>query len=79
MYKILNSIEKKVYLVSLGCAKNLVDSENMLGLLKERGFSVSTRLEDAGVAIINTCGFIQSAVEECIDTIFEVLTEKKNR
>jgi len=50
----------------LGCAKNLVDSENMLGLL-----------EEAEIAIVNTCGFIQPAVEESIDTILEVAAHKK--
>jgi ribosomal protein S12 methylthiotransferase len=63
-------------MVSLGCAKNLVDSENMLGLLKERGFSIASGIEEAGIAVINTCGFIQSAVEESIDTIFEMLQRK---
>ncbi|MBW1887064.1 MAG: 30S ribosomal protein S12 methylthiotransferase RimO [Deltaproteobacteria bacterium] len=58
--------KKKVFLISLGCAKNLVDSENMLGLL-----------EEAEIAIVNTCGFIQPAVEESIDTILEVAAHKK--
>ncbi|MFC1819549.1 30S ribosomal protein S12 methylthiotransferase RimO [Thermodesulfobacteriota bacterium] len=74
----MNSKGKKIFLISLGCAKNLVDSENILGLLKERGFSVVSSLEEAEIAIINTCGFIQSAVEECIDTIFEIIAKKKN-
>lgn len=64
---------KKVFLISLGCAKNLVDSENILGLLKKGGFSITPKIDDAGIVIINTCGFIQSAVEECIETIFEVV------
>ena len=72
----MDSIQKKVFLISLGCAKNLVDSENMLGLLKERGFSIASSLEEAGIVIINTCGFIQSAVEESIETIFEVIQRK---
>jgi ribosomal protein S12 methylthiotransferase len=69
-------MQKKVFMVSLGCAKNLVDSENMLGLLKERGFSIASSLEEAGIAVINTCGFIQSAVEESIETIFEIIKRK---
>lgn len=73
----MNSQGKKVYLVSLGCAKNLVDSENILGLLEERGFSIVSSLEKAEVAMINTCGFIQSAVEECIDTILEFAAKKQ--
>jgi len=68
--------KKKVFLISLGCAKNLVDSENMLGLLKEKDFLVGSSLEEAEIAIINTCGFIQSAVEESIDTILEIASLK---
>ena len=72
----MDSIQKKVFMVSLGCAKNLVDSENMLGLLKKRGFSIASSIEEAGIAIINTCGFIQPAVEESIETVFEVIQRK---
>lgn len=61
--------KQKVFLISLGCAKNLVDSENMLGLLQEAGYPVVSDVEGAEVAIVNTCGFIQKAVEETIDTI----------
>jgi ribosomal protein S12 methylthiotransferase len=68
--------EKKIFLISLGCAKNLVDSENMLGQLKAEGYSIASRLEDAQIAVINTCGFIQPAVEECIDTILEAIDRK---
>lgn len=69
--------KKKIFLISLGCAKNLVDSENVLGHLKTEGFPIVSRLEEAEVAIINTCGFIQPAVEESIDTILEVAKRKK--
>jgi ribosomal protein S12 methylthiotransferase len=68
--------KKKIFLISLGCAKNLVDSENMLGLLKENGYSLAPSLEDAQIAIVNTCGFIKPAVEECIDTILELADRK---
>lgn len=68
--------KKKVFLISLGCAKNLVDSETMLGLLKEKDFLVGSSLEEAEIAIVNTCGFIQSAVEESIDTILEIASLK---
>lgn len=61
-----------VSMVSLGCAKNLVDSERMLWLLKEGGYSLTTNLSDADIAIVNTCGFIQAAKEEAIDTILEL-------
>jgi len=74
----VNPTQKKVFLISLGCAKNLVDSENMLGLLKQSGFSIASNLEEAGIAVINTCGFIQSAVEESIETVFEAI-QRKNR
>ena len=70
--------KKKIFLISLGCAKNLVDSENVLGLLKMNGFPLVSSVQEADVAIVNTCGFIQSAVEESIDTILEV-AEKKRR
>lgn len=68
--------KKKIYLISLGCAKNLVDSENILGLLQEKGLSIAPSLEEASIAIVNTCGFIRPAVEECIDTILELADSK---
>ena len=61
----------KVFLISLGCAKNLVDSEHMLGILDSRGFGLTSAIEEAEFALINTCGFLQTAVEEAIDTILE--------
>jgi len=68
--------EKSIFLISLGCAKNLIDSENILGLLKKEGFSIAPSLEEAHIAIVNTCGFIKPAVEECIDTILELADRK---
>ena len=68
--------KKNVFLISLGCAKNLVDSENILGLLRENQFSVVSRIEDASIAIVNTCAFIQRAVEETIDAIIEAASFK---
>ena len=62
----------KVYLVSLGCDKNLVDSEVMLGLLQEAGHSVADDIDDADAAIVNTCCFIGDAKEESINTILEL-------
>ncbi|OQX14669.1 MAG: ribosomal protein S12 methylthiotransferase RimO [Desulfobulbaceae bacterium A2] len=61
----------KVYLVSLGCPKNLVDSELMLGQLGQQGYEATAAIEEADLILINTCGFIQSAVEEGIETILE--------
>lgn len=69
--------EKKIFLVSLGCSKNLVDSENILGMLEREGFRLVSSIEEAETAIINTCGFIQSAVDESIDTILEMAAHKK--
>ena len=62
----------KVGLVSLGCPKNLVDSETMLGLLAADGFSITGREEEADVLIVNTCSFINDAKEESIKTILEL-------
>lgn len=61
-----------VSMVSLGCAKNLVDSERMLYLLRQHGYTLTVEPGDADVAIVNTCGFIQSAKEEAIETILEL-------
>ncbi|MBU1144882.1 MAG: 30S ribosomal protein S12 methylthiotransferase RimO [Firmicutes bacterium] len=62
----------KVGLISLGCAKNLVDSEMILGILKEAGIEIVSSPEESDVIIINTCGFIESAKEETINTILEM-------
>lgn len=67
----------KVYLISLGCAKNLVDSEHVLGILKERGHTLVSTPEEAEVAVVNTCGFIRSGVEEAIGVILELSALKK--
>lgn len=61
-----------VSMVSLGCAKNLVDSERMLALLAQGGYQLTADPADADIAIVNTCGFIQSAKEEAIETILEL-------
>jgi ribosomal protein S12 methylthiotransferase len=67
---------KKVALISLGCAKNLVDSEVMLGFLKQSGYTFVTDTESADVLIVNTCGFIQPAKDEANDTLEKVVTTK---
>ncbi len=67
----------KIGLVSLGCAKNLVDSENILGLLKHDGYTITSSINDADIIIVNTCGFINSSKKESIDTIFEMLSYNK--
>ena len=67
----------KVGLVSLGCAKNLVDSENILGLLKHDGYTITNTIDDSDIIIVNTCGFIDSSKKESIETIFEMLSYNK--
>src|SRR2546425_7170140 len=62
----------KVGFVSLGCPKNLVDSEIMLGALSRHGYSITAQKEDADVIVVNTCGFIDTAKRESIDTILEM-------
>ena len=61
----------RVGMISLGCAKNLVDAEIMLGSVLERGMEITSSAEDADVLVINTCAFIDSAKEESIDAILE--------
>ena len=68
---------KKVALISLGCAKNLVDSEVMLGLLEEKNYEPVTHLTEADIIIINTCGFIDPARRESCYVIRKALQEKK--
>src|ERR1700692_891480 len=67
---------QKVGFVSLGCPKNLVDSEVMMGLLARAGAELSQRAEDADVIVVNTCSFIQSAQEESVNTILEMAAHK---
>lgn len=69
----------KVGFISLGCCKNLVDSETIMGMLKSAGHQLVTHPKDADAIIINTCGFIQSAKEEAIQTIFEMAAYKKQQ
>ena len=68
---------EKVCLISLGCPKNLVDSEVMLGILKGSGMELTSAEGDADVLIVNTCGFIGDAKEESIDEILALAEHKK--
>ena len=68
----------KVGMVSLGCSKNLVDSERMLAKLRKKGYELVTEPGLADIAVVNTCGFIQSAKEEAIETILELGALKKD-
>lgn len=72
-------MKKKIGMVSLGCPKNLVDSEIMLGLLKDRDFEITNDEADAEIIIVNTCGFIESAKQESINAILEMAEHKKNK
>lgn len=62
----------KLSIISLGCSKNLVDSENLIGLLEASGVEVVSDVGEADVALVNTCGFIQPAVEESVNTILDL-------
>ncbi|NMA66531.1 MAG: 30S ribosomal protein S12 methylthiotransferase RimO [Clostridiaceae bacterium] len=64
-------MKQKIGLISLGCPKNLVDSEIMMGTLKEAGYELTTKLEMTDIIIVNTCAFIGDAKEEAIMSIFE--------
>lgn len=68
---------RNVGIISLGCAKNLVDSENILGLLSHEEFNIVSNYEEADAIIINTCGFIEPSKKESIDTILEVISYGK--
>lgn len=71
-------MSEKVAIITLGCEKNLVDSEIMSDLIDKRGYQLVERPEEATVVIVNTCGFIDAAKEESIDTILEVANLKKH-
>src|SRR5450755_3149183 len=66
----------KVGFVSLGCPKNLVDSEVMMGMLAQAGAELTARAEDADVIVVNTCSFIASAQQESVNTILEMARHK---
>jgi ribosomal protein S12 methylthiotransferase len=71
-----SSARKKVGFVSLGCPKNLVDSEVMMGMLSSAGAEITARAEDADVIVVNTCSFIDTAKQESVDTILEMAQHK---
>ena len=70
-------MEKTFAMISLGCAKNLVNSEQMLYLMSEAGYTLVPDPEGADLAIVNTCGFIDAAKSEAIDNILEMAQLKK--
>ncbi len=67
-----------VGLITLGCTKNQVDSEMIIGFFKEKGFEIVSSSNEADIIIVNTCGFIESAKKEAIDTILEMSEYKEN-
>src|SRR5579863_6430599 len=67
----------KVGFVSLGCPKNLVDSEVMMGILAREGYELTPRADEAEILVVNTCSFIESAQKESVDTILEMAEHKK--
>ena len=71
-------IKKKVYAVTLGCSKNEVDSELILGSLDMSKYDIADNLEESQIIIVNTCGFIEAAKEESIDTIWEMTKYKED-
>ena len=68
----MNSLKSKFSIVSLGCARNLVDSEVMAGLLRQNDFVLVDEPAGADIVLVNTCGFIDAAKAESIDTILEI-------
>lgn len=69
----------KVGFVSLGCSKNLVDTENMIGIMTKEGYEVVSEPSQADIIVVNTCGFIQSAQQEAIDTLLEMAQYKNGK
>ena len=67
----------KILLVSLGCDKNLVDSEVMLGMLAEKGYTFTDDETEAEIVVVNTCCFINDAKEESVNTLLEMAELKK--
>ncbi|MFZ0411612.1 MAG: hypothetical protein WAL51_08865, partial [Candidatus Acidiferrales bacterium] len=67
----------KVGFISLGCPKNLVDSEVMMGILAHGGYEITPRAADADVLVVNTCSFIEPAQQESVQTILEMAEYKK--
>ena len=68
----MNAIKQKLSIVSLGCARNLVDSEVMAGLLRQDNFDLVEEPDGADIVLVNTCGFIDAAKAESVDTILEI-------
>ncbi len=73
----IKPIHKKINIITLGCSKNIYDSENIMGQLVHNGYQVSHNNDDGDIVIINTCGFIHDAKQESIDTILAAINDKQ--
>jgi len=71
------SFQNKFHFISLGCARNLVDSEVMIGLLLKHGYEATAEMSEADFLVVNTCGFLESSRQEGLDTIREMFAQKK--
>ena len=78
MKKIPTKSKKRVLFISLGCDKNLVDSEMMLGMLMTSGYEITDDEREADIVVVNTCCFIGDAKEESVNTILEMAELRKN-
>ena len=67
---------QKVHIVTMGCSKNVVDSEKLMAQLRLNDFELADSIEQADIAVINTCGFIEAAKEESIDAIIDTVRRK---
>jgi ribosomal protein S12 methylthiotransferase len=74
-----NSETQKICMISLGCAKNLVDSEILIGGLKQESYEMVQKSDDANILIVNTCGFLDTAREESVDVILEAGELRKSK
>jgi len=75
--KPLKNSGNKIHFTSLGCARNLVDTEVMIGLVLKAGYEATSQVEDADFLVVNTCGFLASSRQESSDTIGGLFQEKK--
>ena len=69
----------KLGMISLGCAKNLIDSELFLGVAQKYNLEITNNIKEANIIVVNTCGFIESAKKEAIDTLLDVTENKKGK
>lgn len=77
--KLPKEMPNKVVFTSLGCPRNLVDTEVMMGILLHAGYQVTDAIEDADYLVVNTCSFLETARQESSTTINDLLAKKKKR